>query len=126
MIAEGKPMTKTQESMLLLRHGTPACDLSASAIAQTAVNDMRVKLENARRREARRKAKAEHVPTKFCDPQLPYAFQPTHVGAAKTAADLLRLAIENESCKTPDTVNRLRIYGNRERLEAALALLASA
>ena len=131
---EQKPfpgMTPAKEAVMLHRHGTKPCALTANAICLAAEADIRHKAANAEREE-RRQALLERRP-RPSDKQIAeeigepwkYGFLWIHLQDAGTAADLLAAAIHDpkavEKIARP-SVNTLRLYEDVEKLRAAFQI----
>lgn len=98
------------DAMQLHEHGTRAFRLPAGAIVSTAEHDL-----DSREYNKRYAAGQEIGPTRR------YAFLAKHVRRAKTAAELIALAIkENGAAKNTTKINTKRIYGDLATLRAAL------
>ena len=123
-------LTPRREAINLFQHGTRTCGLTARAILQAAESDILRRSENRRIRAERTKLRAELGKKGPALDALPrcsdYAFIPRHVNKALTAADLLRLAIEDMAGGRTNAkhANTLRVYESEELLRAALQLVS--
>lgn len=100
-------MSSLQERAMLHDHGTRAFDLKPGSIVSAALADLR----------NRDRKKSGEV-----DRAAPYAFHRVHVRKAKTAAELLAVAIaDRERGETSRKINTRRIYSDAETLAQAQA-----
>lgn len=113
-------MTPQEERLMLLRRGTQAFDLPASALVGTAERDLRRQKRNAEIRAARRSNPFSWARQATVER---YAFLSEHLRGCKTAADVLKKALDGiEHGAASRTWAWALLYRDEERLEAALRL----
>lgn len=116
-----KKRIKTDEAMLMHRHGTAKVPLTAGAVRSAAEADIRAKEYNAVLRAERKEHKAKKLSTKALGTARKYSFLGKHVSRAATAQHLIKLAIDrNADAAASVNINTRRIYDSVPSLHEAL------
>ncbi|GEM_PF-5273495 len=119
MVKKNEPMTAAEERMSLHRHGTQAFLLPASALVTTALADLKVVKHNARVAHLRRHT---DTPKDQIDAKRKTVFAAAHLKKATTAVEVLEAALRGGVDVVPANRAQAEIYGDRERLAAALEI----
>ncbi len=120
-------LTPAREAMNLYHHGTVKWDLTPNAVFQAAVQDIRSREFNAWLRAERRRLKRDSPDYKQLPNLRRYGFLARHVKKAADAAEVLKLALEDqEAGRCSEAVNTLALYDNTDTLAAAYLLACEA
>ncbi len=124
-------LTAKREAVNLYHHGTVKWDLTPSAVYQAARQDIRSHEFNTWLREERERLNPNAPGYKQQLKQLPkrrrYGFLSRHVEKAADAAEVLKLALEDqEAGRHSAEVNTLALYDTGDTLAAAYLLACEA
>jgi hypothetical protein len=122
MALRARKPVEVDQDLFMLNHATDgAAPFEPGAIVAAAWRDIQTREYNLRCRADRRERKEKKESTKDINTARSYAFLATHVRKAKTAADVIRAALEDTAKGSASTnVNTARLYRNTEALKRAL------
>ncbi len=111
----------------MFHHGTVKWDLTPNAVFQAAVQDIRSREFNAWLRAERRRLKRDSPDYKQLPNLRRYGFLARHVKKAADAAEVLKLALEDqEAGRCSEAVNTVALYDHQDTLAAAYLLACEA
>ena len=120
-------LTPRREAMNLYHHGTVKWKLTPNTDHQAATQDIRNREFNAWLRGERRRLKRGSPQYKQLPSRRRYGFLTRHVLKAADAAEVLKLALEDqEAGRCAGEVNTLALYDNQDTLAAAYLLACEA
>ena len=124
-------LTAKREAVNLYHHGTVPWNLTPNTVYQAARQDIRSREFNTWLREERERLDPKAPGYKHQLKQLPklrrYGFLANHVKKAADAAEVLKLALEDQGAgRCSDAVNTVALYDNQDTLAAAYLLACEA